>query len=123
MPRWNPWDARADADFILATTTYQSGLPNSIPLSALSVPITFNDGIQLGFGDPDAVFEWNTDQTKDALILGLSGSNNFIITTQTRLDAAYDFTFADSATPTLYITSGAAATNQWIRMYQYGWIH
>lgn len=109
MPTWTPWDARADADFILGTTTYQSGLPNSIPLSALSVPINLNDDIPLRFGAPDVYMEWNTGQTTDALTLALSGSNNFIIGTVANLITSdYDLGLADSTNPQLVITSATA---------------
>ena len=116
MPRVDLLAARPDADYIVATTEFKSGLPNSIPLSALSVPIGFADDIQLRFGGAsggDTVFEWNTDQTKDAMMVGVSGSNNFTLTTKGLVNAPQDFAFADSPIPRLYITSAAAATDEW----------
>jgi len=115
-------DARADADFVVKTINYQSGLPNSVVLGAFA--FSYLDDVQQRFGSAattgDVATEWDTGQTNHALITGLSGSNNWILTTLARLNAGYNFGFSNSATPTLWITSGAAATDEWIALYHDG---
>ena len=68
-----------------------------------------NDDIQVTFGSSqDAVIEWETSQTQDALVLGLSGSNTFIITS--KADIATDYGHAANTDPLLVVHSADEAT-------------
>lgn len=67
------------------------------------------DDIPITFGtSQDVSLAWNTTQTSDALVLGLSGSRHFIICEEA--DKGTDFQIAGATDPTLIIHSSDATT-------------
>ena len=69
----------------------------------------YSDDIELQFGtDGDVQIQWDTGQTNDALLFGLSGSNNIIFCEVA--DMGTDFTHANSTNPTVIIQSADATT-------------
>ena len=77
----------------------------------------WNDDVELQFGtDGDVQIRWDTGQTQDALLFGLSGSNNIIFCEVA--DMATDFGRGNSTNPTIYIQSAdAAVVTDYIRLY------
>lgn len=63
----------------------------------------------------DAGFVWDTVQTNDTLLLGLSGGNSLVLTPYTAIGS--DFTYSTENSPTLIITgsNGASNPNQYIK--------
>ncbi len=80
--------------------------------------VLFND-VQLAFGNSNDVrLFFNTTQTPDALTLGLSSANGFIICETG--DVGFDFAHGGSTNPTLFIHSAAQSTTQWISITHNG---
>mgnify|MGYP001568262241 CR=1 FL=1 len=84
----------------------QSGLTGGGRLSpnVYSGNVTLYDDVQLQCGtDADAAFEWDTAQTQDDLVLGLSGSNTFRITE--KADMSVNYGLAVSTNPQICLFS------------------
>lgn len=64
----------------------------------------------------DACFEYDTAQTADALMLGVSTDSEAVIVCQ-KADASVDFGHADQTNPTVYVhASDAADTTKWVSL-------
>jgi hypothetical protein len=75
---------------------------------------SYGDDATLWFGDSDDVgIEWNTDQTNDALLIGVSGSETIIICE--KADLSNDFGLSARTNPTLVLYDGGAAS--WLEIY------
>lgn len=81
---------------------------------------TYADNAYLRFGNSeDSICGYNTTQTTDALVCGLSvDSNNFIVSEKG--DVGFDFAHALSTDPTLFIHSHNQSTSQWISLSHNG---
>lgn len=82
----------------------------------IDTDIELGDAYQVIFGDgSDASIAWNTAQTQDALVVGLSGSN--VISIMEKGDIAVDFGFAAQTDPTLVMHSADhTVTSAWLSM-------
>jgi|GEM_PF-5264234 len=79
------------------------------------------DDKDFGFGNtaasPDAALQWDTAQTQDALLLGLSGSNSLLLLEYA--DMGGDYAHSTQTNPTLFVhsaTAASSATNQWVSL-------
>jgi len=79
--------------------------------------LRFPDDVPCYFGtSDDAAFEWDTGQTTDALVLGLGGSNVFIICE--KADMTTDFARADQINPRVFLHSADATDlTQYVSYY------
>lgn len=96
--------------FLLTATASFAQQPGFIPNKYGQ---SYGDNAPLRFGnDLDALFEFDTAQTIDSLLLGLSSSNSLLITE--KADMAFDFSHAGQTNPTLFVHSRNQNTDQWI---------
>jgi len=79
--------------------------------------LNLNDDINLGLGSSqDAQLQYDTGQTPDSLILGLSSDSNALIITE-QADLGTDFAHAVETDPTLFIQSAdQTAVGDWISL-------
>jgi len=87
--------------YINAGATHLGG-----PLS-LAGAVTLADDTALGFGDPDSVIEWDTNQTANALVLALGTDSRALIICE-KGDEGTDFLVPQQVNPTLIIHSADA---------------
>jgi len=99
----------ADETLYLTSNDFSNYLGISPSYFTVPKEVRVLDNVRLRFGSSqDADFTWDTGQTNDALLLGLSGSNSFIICELT--DMSNDFGLANQTDPTLFLAT--ADTNK-----------
>jgi hypothetical protein len=80
----------------------------------VSGDLEMQDDTDLGFGNAsDATLTYNTTQTVDTLVLGVSAESNGMIVCQ-KGDTGFDFAHALETDPTLFVHSANQATDEWI---------
>jgi len=79
-----------------------------------AITLLDNNAVTLGTSS-DALIEWDTIQTNDALMITTGTSSEAIIMCQ-KLDRNFNFAHAVQTNPTLFIHSANQATTQWISM-------
>jgi hypothetical protein len=112
-------DATDAADWVSLAMDQTNGVLD-VGQGVVSIPdgvSVLSDDTQVCLGgSTDACFEYDTAQTADALMLGVSTDSESIVIAQLA-DISTDFGHADQNTPTLYVhNADAAQTTDWISL-------